>query len=61
MQLLGLVGSPGKGKHASFERVRRGIQDMCGALKAELVTPQTHLADLEERLHRAKVLSSHVL
>ncbi len=39
---MGLVGSPGKGKHANFDRVRRGITDICGALKARMVTPLTH-------------------
>ena len=57
VQLLGLVGSPGKGKHASFERVRRGMNDICGALQAQLLTPHHHLADLERHLHAAQVLS----
>ncbi|KAL0039591.1 hypothetical protein WJX77_002835 [Trebouxia sp. C0004] len=54
-KLVGLVGSPGKGKHANFDRVRRGITDICGALKASMVTPLAHLAKLEERLHQAQV------
>ena len=52
---MGLLGSPGKGKHANFERVRKGINDICCALRAEVVTPQTYLDDLEERLHHAQV------
>ena len=55
LQLLGLLGSPGKSKHANFERVYKSITDICWALRAELVIPQTHLADLEQRLHHAKV------
>ncbi|DBB17253.1 TPA: hypothetical protein ACH3X3_014305 [Trebouxia sp. C0006] len=54
-KLVGLVASPGKGKHANFDRVRRGITDICGALKARMVTPLTHLPSLEERLHQAQV------
>ena len=49
------MASPGKGKHANFDRVRRGITDICGALKARMVTPLTHLPSLEERLHQAQV------
>jgi hypothetical protein len=57
---VGLVGSPGKGKHANFDRVRRGITDICGALKARMVTPLTHLPSLEERLHQAQVTSHFI-
>ena len=57
LQLLGLVGSPGKGKHANFDRVRRGINEICAALRARIVTPLAHLPSLEERLHHAKVVN----
>lgn len=57
LQLLGLVGSPGKGKHANFDRVRRGINEICAALKARIVTPLTHLPSLEELLHHAQVVN----
>ena len=55
LQMLGLVGSPGKGKHTSFERVRRGMLDVCEALDAEVVTPVTNLRDLEACLHKPQV------
>ena len=55
LQLLGLVGSPGKGKHSNFERVRRGINDICSVLRAKVITPQARLASLEQRLHQAQV------
>ena len=55
LQLLGLLGSPGKGKNGNFERVRKGVNEICWALRAELVTPQIHLDDLEGRLHQAQV------
>ena len=56
LQLLGLVGSPGKGKHANFDKVRRGINEICAALRARVVTPLAHLPSLEERLHHAQVV-----
>lgn len=55
VQILGLVGSPGKGKHVSFERVRRGMLEVCEALHAHVVTPMTHLHALEARLHKPQV------
>ena len=55
LQVLGLVGSPGKGKHTSFERVRRGLLDVCEALDAEVVIPVTNLCELEACLHKPQV------
>lgn len=61
MQILGIVGSPGKGKHTGFERVRRGMSEVCDTLQAKVLVPTTHLDALEERLHRPQVQSSHVV
>lgn len=55
VQILGLVGSPGKGKHTSLERVRRGMLDVCEALNAHVIMPMMHLHDLEARLHGPQV------
>ena len=55
LQLLGLVGSPGKGKHANFERVRKSVNEICASLRASVFTPQVHLPSLEQRLHHAQV------
>ena len=55
LQLLGLVGSPGKGKQSNFEKVRRGVREICAALRAPIVTPSAQLPSLEERLHHAQV------
>lgn len=55
LQLLGLVGSPGKGKHANFERVRKSVNEICASLRARVITPQVHLPTLEQRLHHAQV------